>query len=233
MEMKSNKPQSLAIAFNIQKKNRAKKMYDGGRVKRHNDENFDNEGMPTIDSYYEGGKIRGDEDEREAEIAHRKDHDDLRDQFMVDVDHLSEGGMASDDKLNEKISRQSKMDDEDNAKYEGMDDIDTFADGGMAYDGHMDEERSIADEIMRKRHMMKKMADGGQVDLSRNADEDFNEEDQMSYDALRKENYSESEGLEKLDQPMDSNMKGRDLPDEDEHDMVDQVRRKMKAKRGY
>jgi hypothetical protein len=89
---------------------------------------------------------------------------------------------------------------------------------------------------------LKKMAEGGilshdsiysddsdQADLSRNADEDANEEDQLSYNALRKENYSESEGLRKLDSPMDSNEHGHEI-DEDEHDMVDKIMRKMRSK---
>ena len=76
--------------------------------------------------------------------------------------------------------------------------------------------------------------DVDQVDLSRNADEDANEEDQMSFDALRKENYSESDGLSRLDQPHDSNLKGDDEEDDEEnvHDMdvVSMIRRNMKRR---
>lgn len=68
-----------------------------------------------------------------------------------------------------------------------------------------------------------------QADLSRNADEDANEEDQLSYNALRKENYSETPGLDALDSPMDSNRHGdeREIGSHDSHDMVESIRRKM------
>lgn len=75
--------------------------------------------------------------------------------------------------------------------------------------------------------------DSDQADLSRNADEDANEEDQASFNALRKENYSESDGLDELDSPKDSNTKGHELSDEDENDMVDSVRRKMNKDRQF
>jgi hypothetical protein len=76
--------------------------------------------------------------------------------------------------------------------------------------------------------------DSSQVDLSRNADEDANEEDQLSFDALKKENYSESDGLSQLDSPSDSAQHGddRERSKEDEHDesMISAIRRNMKAK---
>lgn len=125
----------------------------------------------------------------------------------------------------------------------------------------MEDERhsSIAAAIMAKKDRMKggsdsnedhmeMMADGGilshgsmdsddsdQADLSRNADEDANEEDQASFNALRKENYSESEGLAQLDSPMDSNEMGDESEDESEnkHDMVGAIRRKMSMKRKF
>jgi len=71
--------------------------------------------------------------------------------------------------------------------------------------------------------------DSDQADLSRNADEDANEEDQTSFNALRKENYSESAGLSQLDAPMDSNEDGRTI-DHDKHDMLDEIRNKMKRR---
>lgn len=75
--------------------------------------------------------------------------------------------------------------------------------------------------------------DSDQVDLSRNADEDANEEDQTSFNALRKENYSESEGLDQLDQPRDSNLKGDDREDsmENKLDTVDSIMRKMSKRK--
>ncbi len=105
-----------------------------------------------------------------------------------------------------------------------------LAEGGMAEED-MDDSASIAASIMSKR---KRMAEGGMVDLAQNAEEEPNNEDQMSFDALKKENYSESEGLDALDEPMDSNESGdpREANEENEHDdsVVGQIRRKMRVK---
>lgn len=102
---------------------------------------------------------------------------------------------------------------------------------------------SIAAAIMAKR---RRMADGGilshdsiytsdaeQSDLSRNADEDANEEDQLSFNALRKENYSESPALAEAEHPEDSNLHGDPREDEesDKHDRVSRIRAKMAIKR--
>lgn len=123
-----------------------------------------------------------------------------------------------------------------------------FADGGMVdNEEELEHAASIAAAIMMK--MRKKMAEGGpingedsiyahpdedQADLSRNAEEDANMEDQSSFDALRKENYSESEGLEALDQPHDSNLHGDPHEDDEENihdgDIVSAIRSKMKRK---
>jgi hypothetical protein len=87
-----------------------------------------------------------------------------------------------------------------------------------------DEEGSIAERILTK----KKMAEGGEVDLQDNSDEDLNMEDDLSFDAARKKTYYD---LDQLDsQPEDSNEHGDELEDEDSHDMVDQIRRKMKSR---
>jgi hypothetical protein len=93
-----------------------------------------------------------------------------------------------------------------------------------------DDERSssIADAIMKKRHKAKMMADGGMVDLEANSEEQPNNEDDYSFNAVKKEAYD-------LDQlgpdPMDSNEHGDDI-ESDKNDMVSQIRKKMRAKRG-
>lgn len=130
----------------------------------------------------------------------------------------------------------------------GSHDMD-FADGGMIDDMEdqpepeedIEHDASIAGAIMKRR----KMADGGilshdsiysddsdQADISRNADEDANEEDQLSFNALRKENYNESEGLKQMNSPKDSNEHGHNLPDEDRHDrdMISAIRSRMKKR---
>lgn len=132
-----------------------------------------------------------------------------------------------------------------------------FAEGGEV---EMDREDSLAAAIMAKRERqmqmdsdsdddeMVRMADGGilshdsiysddsdQADLSRNADEDANEEDQLSFNALRKENYSESEGLRQLDQPEDSNLIGnpREEDEENKHDRISRIMSKMNVRRQF
>lgn len=86
------------------------------------------------------------------------------------------------------------------------------------------------DEDMAEADMM---AEGGEVDLSENADESPNNEDQMSFDALKKESYSETPGLNALDSPEDSNEHGHELSDEDANDMVSKMRSKMMARRQF
>lgn len=103
-----------------------------------------------------------------------------------------------------------------------------YAKGGEIEDHY----ESIADAILAKKRKSKMMAEGGQVDLSRNADEDLNFEDQQSFKAGRKENYSESEGLAQLDSPMDSNEHSPEHEEMDvnDKDIVESIRRKKRAK---
>lgn len=84
---------------------------------------------------------------------------------------------------------------------------------------------SVANHIMKK----KMMAKGGEVDLSMNADESPNMGDQYNEEALKKENYSETPGLDQLDYDISKSI-GDDLTDEDAHDMISAIRRKMKSK---
>ena len=72
-----------------------------------------------------------------------------------------------------------------------------------------------------------------QADLSRNHDEDANEEDQLSFNALRRENYNDSD-LDAVNY-MDSAQHGDDeeSDSENEHDMISAIRRKMKSRRQF
>lgn len=76
------------------------------------------------------------------------------------------------------------------------------------------------------------MAEGGEVDLSINHDEEPNNEDQMSFQALKKENYNSS-NLD-VEQPEDSNLMGDSEEDESEnkHDRISAIRSRM-AKRQF
>ncbi len=90
----------------------------------------------------------------------------------------------------------------------------------------MSEPHDMISKIMHRR----KMAEGGKVDLSENADEEYNHADEDNMGALKKENYSESDGLDDLTSPMDSNEHGDDI-DSDEHDMVRKIRAKLRSLR--
>jgi hypothetical protein len=75
--------------------------------------------------------------------------------------------------------------------------------------------------------------DSDMADLSRNQDEDANSEDQLSFNALRKENYNDS-NLE-IEDPRDSAQHGDDeeMDSHDKHDMVSAIRAKLNKERRF
>lgn len=97
---------------------------------------------------------------------------------------------------------------------------------------------SLVAAVMAKRRMAKggeilseddiDVSDSEQVDLSENAEEEANMLDRLNFNALRKEVYAESDALDEMDQPRDSNLKGHDMDDENDKSIVSAVRRKMK-----
>ena len=95
-----------------------------------------------------------------------------------------------------------------------------------------EKEASITAAIMARKRGKKMMAEGGMVDLEANSEEQPNNEDQYSFNAVKKEQYDLSQ-LSK--QPMDSNETGDDREDGEENDhdknIVGSIRRKMKSKR--
>lgn len=196
-----------------------------------------------------------------VEVEHDDEMDEA-DSDMKKTQSYAEGGeindfepmsAAEDDELDEPHGLESDNDEMSMPVDEYM--AGHFAEGGMAHDmddqPHDEEEMEhaadIASAIMAARRT--RMAEGGdihskgswdthedvdQADLSRNADEDANEEDQMSFGALRKENYSESAGLRQLDSPRDSNEYGDSEESESENDhdkdMVSRIMSKMKKR---
>ncbi len=187
-----------------------------------------------------GGEIDLDDD----------DHDALDHNSSVDHEY---GGNAENDEAPEDSPLDGLTDEESPAVDEYM--ASRFARGGhieesednYADDGDHD---SIAAAIMARRDRLHDeidsgahdedlaaaYAEGGEVDLSQNADEEPNNEDQMSFEALKKENYSESDGLDDLgDQPTDSNEHGDEREDEthDRNDRVGAIRKRMTSKRQF
>lgn len=100
-----------------------------------------------------------------------------------------------------------------------------MAQGGEAKDEVEDMPMNTVDAIMAKRMMAK----GGEVDLQDNSDEQLNLEDQLSYEAARKDTYFDDSQLD--EQPEDSNLHGDELSDADSHDMISKIMAKMRSKR--
>lgn len=232
-EMKSNpenKKQDLAIAYSIQRKNR-KKMANGGPVSAKA------ESRPMPDTLGADSKsVRMNSGKKPLS------HADWLDRSTVEAAQRPSPAkpvklkdFGSDDEIEHKLMR----DEQDLIRSKAP----MYAKGGAVTtddyaESMIDQDEDMGNEDLKQASLVSRIidkklrfADGGQVDLSRNADEDFNNEDQMSFDALRKENYSETPGLDQLDQPEDSNLKGHDLSDEDEHDMVSSIIRKIRSRK--
>lgn len=200
-EMKAGKPkdQSIAIAYATRRQAMKRKMAKGGELDARDESMSKN----SIDS----AKTDRDED-------------------MLDshpMSHKAEKRAASsmpkaDDSDGMEMDMLHQENQEDSYSKDG---IVRYAEGGELSDSDK------LDRISAIRRRMKMMAEGGDVaDLDHNSDEDLNLEDQLSFEAARKHTYYDNDQME--DQPEDSNEHGRKLSDEDEHDMVSMIRRKMK-----
>jgi hypothetical protein len=231
-EMNAGKPQkqSIAIAYSMAGRNK-KKMSKGGSISllgedhEHNDECMAAGGS----CYAEGGLVNEDQNGKEILNENRSTHavDHSWDERDEDASKLASDSMSEPSSKDSGIELTERDDERDllASSRPGS----PGAQPKAAYDDDM------VSRIMNKRKMM---AEGGSVDdseadVSRNANEDYNKEDQMSFDALRKENYSETPGLDMLDQPEDSNEHGDKLSDADAHDLVSTIRRKLKLSRKF
>jgi len=215
-EMHSGKPQdqALAIAYSIQKHNKKKKLAAGGEVEEDKELIIE----PASDEEVGAKKLKVEpvSDQEMEDVMKKKKmaHGGIADEYGAKPEmreHPSPEARKPDD---HRLPEEEYMSDQ-------FDDADHVAKHVYS---------SIADKILAR--SAKKFAEGGEVDLSENADEEPNNEDQMSFEALKKENYDESDALDHLNQPEDSNEHGDELKDADEHDMVDIIRRKILAKRG-
>lgn len=193
-----------------------RKMAYGGKAEDTNEPSVpmrkaDNMRLPEDDYMSEEMAPGGMSDMEESDK--RLPEDEYMSEYATGRRPMAYGGKAED--TNEPGVPVRKPDDMRLPKDEYMDD--QFDDADSVYP------MSLSEEAMHRR----KMADGGSVDLDENAQEEPNNEDDMSFEALKKENYSEDAGLDHMDSPVDSNLRGHDLPDEDSHDMVDQMRSKV------
>jgi hypothetical protein len=216
---------------------RKKMMAQGGTVEatREKRSDIDNQTMPD-ESYEDHPQDLIANDEKHYS---EDDYNDARSMKMLrgaktmsdqEIDLRREKMSGIDDAKDSRSMRMSSMLDEHeadlNAKSEDMTDIDKSRSQRSLGMMKMAQGGSIADRVM----MRKKYAEGGQVDVGPSSREEKNMEDDYSYDALKKENYSEDSAMHDLD--YDSNRSVSDeLSDEDEHakDLVSVIRKRMKA----
>jgi hypothetical protein len=227
-----NKDQGFAIAYSVQRQARKKrKMADGGAV----------DPAPEREPMALGGAVENSSDMK----THISQYND--EEIFAEVARRAQAAQSSEslggDRTVQGNSSVSPSEGEDEAKdfhsfseeHEDSDhraDIEEpYADGGVVNNPKLHEAyKTVAEHIMSKR---KKFADGGMVDLDENAEESPNNEDDMSFEALKKENYDE-ESMTDLEEPEDSNEKGDDREDakSDKKDRIEQMRKRAKAKRG-
>lgn len=223
-------------------------------ARSHDEEGQDRQGpqVPDMEREHSNGRMpyaRGGEVELhdgQPEEEYDMDHEDsiaaaimakkerqMRLDSDSDIDHMlmmADGGDVKDSSDEDKQTKNQdagKNNSSTNAagiaSWDDMKKNMGFAEGGAIYEnprGKYNGSESIYSD------------DSDQADLKRNAEEDANMEDRSSFNAMRKENYSESEGLSQLDQPSDSNEHGHEI-DSDKHDMIDMIRSKMKRQRQF
>ena len=228
-EIHAGKPQkqSLAIAYDVKRKNQRKKMAQGGTVTApaEHEATADNgdtlasarKKKSLVDADWTGApQDKGAQGNKSAKLAENETD-------------WAEGEATEDSRTYEEMNMKGASSDPlgINADH-AEDDKDALH---LAHGGDVDEHYdSIADAILSKKRKAKMMAEGGMVDLEENSEESPNNEDQMSFKANGKEQYD----LSQLgDEPEDSNEHGdeREMSEENQHDMVDSIRRKMKMKR--
>lgn len=235
VEMDAGKPQkqSLAIAYEIKKKNSPKKMAKGGPV------------SAADEMEAKADNAKDDTDEmmlHDASTEHDTDQD-LRVEPKATADSgqmmMADGGMVDSKSITpeemmmirghrlahgDEAEAGSMRADADNAKDDR--DLDMYADGGeVGEDGAND----LVESILSRRRALKQ----GQSDLGSNADEDLNHEDDLSFEAGHdKQDYSEDAALKELSGPSAGNLKGHDAEDEHDESLVDSIRARLKAKRG-
>lgn len=223
-----SKAQSLAIALSVARRKKPKKMANGGPVSAKTEER-PMPGHEHMSGATPPKAIGGDHRTQAAGSKSIKPSE-------IDQDFVSEGKANIDNARTSEEMRMKGM--STDPKHINEDHDMDIADAKFAEGGQVDVEEhygSIADAILAKSRKQRAMAKGGmvddsQADLSRNADEDLNYEDQLSYAAARKENYAETPGLEDLTSPMDSNEHEPEHDEIDVHDhsIVSAIRKKSK-----
>lgn len=233
-EMKSNPnehKQDLAIAYSVQRQARKKKMARGGYISPNENQQLHMQSQAMSDAerrrvqLANGGAVEDPSHDMEM-LKHKRSTDPL------DIEST-----LGERQSPEEILRSTNPDKHLKPMYAEGGNVDLeqahMSNPSNSKEEDMYDSMSLAEQIMHKRRML---AQGGQVDDSEadimsngstteRASKFYPDEFQ---DAL-KENYDGD--MEDVSQPQDSNEDSRELSDEDSHDMVEQIRRKMKAKR--
>lgn len=172
-------------------------------------------------------------DERAERMLHQESDDSASNNPKLQQSKLAYGGeveISFNDEQRANADNAGDREDEDM-----LDDKPLGLEAHSRRDLSPDEEEahSPIDAIMQRRYMGGPIEkDDDMADMHQNSREEPNNEDDMSFNALRKENYSEDAALDALDQPADSNMKSPEHDPEDEHDMIEKMRSKIRSKRG-
>lgn len=223
-----------------------KKLAEGGMLKRDESDLMDYED-PSEDEGAANARSRNEEDpDRQGPIV-----SDMEDEHSTGRKPYAHGGDIQYEDAMDHIDHDTEMNpahglySNDDSEDQPMDEAeeehhDSIASAIMAReerqmhlksDSDMDKELMMAEGGDILSHDSIYSDDSDMVDLSRNHDEDANEEDQLSFNALRKENYNDS-NLH-VDQPEDSNEHGdsEEHNAEDHLDMIDKIMSRMKSKK--
>lgn len=226
---------------------------------RQGDEVSDMEDEHTTGSkpYADGGTIQFKDNQDNIDMDQ---DDDLRSHSLDDTQQQSEDEVEEENhnSIAAAIMAKRHMDQEDDMSGSiDEDDAEMYAKGGNVNDSASLDNSAASNPVSRldagfgrviarakggeiledspdiHSHRSMDSDNSSQVDLTRNADEDANEEDQTSFDALRKENYNTS--FWDTHQPYDSNTRGDDEAKDsmDKHDMISSIRSKMNKKRQF
>lgn len=188
-------------------------------------------------------KVRAAVHRKYPSLAGHSEHDAHGGMILPHQDHCmacggmckyAEGGEVSQPQTESQIKPPKKLMppgmshseyDVDGDEDEGDEDQDKMAEGGMIHS-------SIADAILERKHRkMQMMADGGEVDLEENEEE----EGSSPFDDMNAEAVEEPISSDELEsQPMDSNEHGdpEEESEENEHDMISKIRARMRTKKG-
>lgn len=233
-EMEHGKPQkqAIAIALSVQRKNKQKKMAQGGVLsakdeKRPMPENEYNDSKENSRAH--SSKMEQLSAANEVRPSHDQEFNDKKSASKV---HLRQDGPQAGNWKNDFMR--------------GIDDADTPEEFMMMMSrgGHIpspdmesmhdidlpvidEDDHDMIAELMYRRHM----ADGGEVDLDLNAEEQPNFYYKRNEDEVLKENYDED--MDDMSQPEDSNEHAdeRESDEENEHDDVENIRRRMKSRK--